>query len=271
MLYDRIFETAAYLSSRTALKPGIAVVLGSGLGQLTQMVNISDRISYADIPNFPQSTVDGHAGELLFGTMDEVPVLIMSGRFHYYEGYSMQEVTFPIRVMKALGVHTLLLSNASGGMNTQYEVGDIVFIKDHINLFPEHPLRGRNDERLGTRFPDMSEPYNLGLLAKAKDIARKLEYPVHEGVYAGLQGPSYETRAEYKWLHGIGADIVGMSTVPEVIVAVHSGLKVFAASIVADIGIREELNIVTHEDVLEAASRTAPRLSQIFGSLIKAV
>jgi purine-nucleoside phosphorylase len=193
----------------------------------------------------------------------------MAGRFHYYEGYSMEEVTFPVRVMKALGVQTLIVSNAAGAMNSAYSVGDIMLICDHINLFPEHPLRGTNDERLGPRFPDMSEPYSLELVVLAKDVAARQELYVHTGVYAGLQGPTFETRAEYEWLHRMGADVVGMSTVPEVIVAIHGGMRCFGASIVTDIGIREDQNKITHEEVLEAAAIAAPKLARLVAGVVE--
>lgn len=271
MYFEQIQAAAAAIRQRLTQQPVAGIILGSGLGDLAHMMDADLVIPYAEIPGFPRSTVKGHAGQLLFGLLQGRYVMMMSGRFHYYEGYSMQEVTFPVRVMKALGIDTLLVSNAAGGMRDGFRVGDIMFLKDHINLFPEHPLRGPNDERLGTRFPDMSEPYHMGMLAKAKQIAQKLEIPVHEGVYAGLQGPTFETRAEYNWLHVIGADAVGMSTVPEVIVAIHGGMKVFAASIITDLGIREELNIITHEEVLQAAAGAAPKLASIMAGLVKSL
>jgi len=267
MSFEQIQETAAYIRSRIRNSPVAGIILGSGLGDLAHAVQAETEIPYSEIPHFPQSTVEGHAGKLIFGSLNGKEVMLMAGRFHYYEGYSMQEVTFPVRVMKALGVHTLIVSNAAGGMNPAFKVGDIMLIRDHINQFPEHPLRGRNDERLGTRFPDMSEPYSLELLSRARAIAGRLDIRVHEGVYVGLQGPTFETRAEYHWLHVIGGDAVGMSTVPEVIVAVHSGMKVFAASIITDLGIRDELNVITHEEVLQAANAAAPRLAAIVSEL----
>ncbi len=271
MSFEQIQETASFIRSKIKNAPVAGIILGSGLGDLAKVVEAEVEIPYSEIPNFPHSTVEGHAGKLIFGMLKGRQVMLMAGRFHYYEGYSMQEITFPVRVMKALGVETLFVSNAAGGMNPAFKVGDIMFIKDHINQFPEHPLRGQNDERLGTRFPDMSEPYNLGLLAKAKDIARKLEIPVHEGVYIGLQGPTFETRAEYHWLHVIGGDAVGMSTVPEVIVAIHGGMKVFATSIITDLGIRDELNVITHEEVLQAANAAAPKLAAIVSELVATI
>lgn len=268
MSFEQIQETASFIRSKIKHTPVAGIILGSGLGDLAKVVEAETEISYSDIPNFPQSTVEGHAGKLIFGTLQGKQVMLMAGRFHYYEGYSMQEVTFPVRVMKALGVATLIVSNAAGGMNPAFKVGDIMLIRDHINQFPEHPLRGRNDERLGTRFPDMSEPYDLTLLSHARGIAQQLSIPVHEGVYIGLQGPTFETRAEYHWLHVIGGDAVGMSTVPEVIVAIHGGMKVFAASIITDLGIRDELNVITHEEVLQAANAAAPKLAAIVSELV---
>ncbi len=268
LLYDRIQKTTDFLRANTHIQPRVGIILGSGLGDLANAVDAPAAIPYHQIPNFPKSTVKGHAGKLIFGKIGPVQVVLMSGRFHYYEGYSMDEVCFPVRVMKALGCTTLIVSNAAGGMNPDYRVGDIVLIRDHINLQPEHPLRGTNDERLGPRFPDMSEPYSLELIKEAERIARGLRIEVKAGVYAGVQGPTFETRAEYAWLRSMGADLVGMSTVPEVIVAVHGGMKVFGASIVTDIGIREELNVITHEEVLEAANAAAPRLSALVQALV---
>lgn len=268
MFFDRIQQTADALRPCISSTPRIGIILGSGLGGLTDHIDAPTEISYGDVPHFPQSTVHGHAGKLIAGTLGGKPVIMMAGRFHYYEGYSMQEVTFPVRVMKALGVETLIVSNAAGAMNPTYNVGDVMLIRDHINLFPEHPLRGPNDERLGPRFPDMSEPYSLQLLALAKKVAAEQALAVHEGVYAGLQGPTFETRAEYEWLYRMGADVVGMSTVPEVIAAIHGGMKCFGASIVTDIGIREEQNTITHEEVLEAAAAAAPKLAQLVAGVV---
>jgi purine-nucleoside phosphorylase len=267
-LFDKIQETKQYIQSKYATTPSVGVVLGSGLGDLASKITMECELSYKDIPNFPVSTVEGHAGKLIFGQLGGKATVLMSGRFHYYEGYDMQQVTFPIRVMRALGVEHLFVSNAAGGMNKNYKVGDIVIIRDHINLFPEHPLRGKNDERLGVRFPDMSEPYNLNSIALAEKIAKEQKLPVQTGVYIGLQGPTFETRAEYKWLHIIGGDLVGMSTVPEVIVAIHSGMKVFGASIVTDLGIRDEMNTITHEEVLQAANEAAPKLANLVEGIV---
>ncbi len=266
---DTIKETRTFLHSKTKRQPEVGIILGSGLGGglVEQMTNTIE-IPYQDIPNFPESTVEGHSGKLIFGTYGGKDVVVMAGRFHYYEGYNMQEVTFPVRVMKLLGVHTLMVSNASGGMNRNFKVGDLMLIHDHINLFPEHPLRGKNISELGPRFPDMSEPYSLALIAKAKQIAEANNIPVYSGVYIGLQGPTFETRAEYHYMNVIGGDAVGMSTVPEVIVAIHMGMKVFGISVITDIGIREDLNTITHEEVLEAARIAAPKVALLFREVI---
>ena len=264
----KLNETVAFIQSKTNTKPQAGIILGSGLGGLVNDLQVSLSLSYEEIPNFPTSTVKGHGGKLLFGQLNGKEVVMLSGRFHYYEGYTMQEVTFPVRVMKQLGCELLMVSNAAGGMNKAFKVGDLMIINDHINLFPEHPLRGQNDETIGPRFPDMTEPYNLELISKAKAIAAKNNILVYDGVYIGLQGPTFETKAEYNWLHVIGGDTVGMSTVPEVIVAIHGGMKVFGMSVVTDLGIREEMNVITHEEVLEAANIAAPKMALIFKELL---
>lgn len=264
----KLNETVAFIQSKTTTKPVAGIILGSGLGGLVNDLIIETSLAYEDIPNFPVSTVKGHGGKLLFGSLNGKEVVMLSGRFHYYEGYTMQEVTFPVRVMKMLGAELLMVSNAAGGMNSQFKVGDLMIINDHINLFPEHPLRGKNDENIGPRFPDMTEPYELDLISKAKEIAAKNNILVHEGVYIGLQGPTFETKAEYKYMHIIGGDTVGMSTVPEVIVAKHMHMKVFGMSVVTDLGIREEMNVITHEEVLEAANAAAPKMALIFKELL---
>lgn len=271
MLFNQLQETIHFLKSKTDLQPSIGIVLGSGLGALANEVEDPIEIPYDKIPHFPQSTVEGHRGALILGTLSGKPVLLMAGRFHYYEGYDMRQVTYPIRVMKAMGIDTILLSNAAGSMNPDYKVGDIMFLKDHINLFPENPLRGPNDDRLGVRFLDMSEPYSLELLEKAQKVAKNQHLAHYIGTYVGLTGPTFETRAEYEYLYRIGGDVVGMSTVPEVIVALHGGMKVFAASIVTDVGIREELNTISHEEVLQAAEAATPKLSALFKGLIAAI
>jgi purine-nucleoside phosphorylase len=270
-LYDQVHATVATLTETVKTVPEIGIVLGSGLGDLANMVEVEAEIPYTEILNFPHSTVEGHVGKLIFGKMAGKSVVMMAGRFHYYEGYDMQQVTFPIRVMKAMGIHTLIVSNAAGGMNADFKIGDIMLINDHINLFPEHPLRGENDERFGVRFPDMMEPYSFSLLEMAKTIAEEHGLKVHVGVYAGLSGPTFETKAEYKWLSIIGADAVGMSTVPEVIVAKHDGIQVFAASIITYIFIDGNIEPKTHEQVLEAANAAAPRLAKLVHGLIERI
>jgi len=264
-------ETVAFIRSIHTGVPRIGIVLGSGLGNLSKEIKVEKEIPYEDIPNFPVSTVEGHHGKLIFGSISGKEVVVLSGRFHYYEGYTPAQVVFPIRVMKFLGVETLLLSNAAGGMNKAFRVGDLMIIRDHISLFVVNPLLGKNDTGLGPRFPDMSEPYSSELIRKAKTIAAGLQIPVHEGVYAGVTGPTFETRAEYKLLHIAGGDAVGMSTVQEVIAARHVGLSVFAMSVITDLGIREEDNIITHEEVLEAASAAEPKLTSIFKEMIAAL
>ncbi len=248
--------------------PSVGIVLGSGLGSFTAEMTIEKEIPYGDIPHFPVSTVEGHSGKLIFGVLGGKKVIAMAGRFHFYEGYSAEEVVFPIRVMKFLGIETLLLSNAAGGMNTSFEVGDLMIIKDHISLFTPNPLIGENSDALGPRFPDMSEPYSKQLIAAAKSIAKANHLDLKEGVYCGVTGPTFETRAEYKFLHIIGSDAVGMSTVQEVIAAVHMGMTVFAISVITDLGIREEENKITHAEVLEAAGKAEPKLTLLFKELI---
>lgn len=264
----KLKETVAFLHKQISQQPRVGIILGSGLGQLVDAVEITKKIEYDAIPNFPLSTVKGHGGKLIFGTINNVPVVMLSGRFHYYEGYDMQSVTFPVRVMNMLGAKHLMVSNAAGGMHPDFKVGDLMMIEDHINLFPEHPLRGKNDASIGPRFPDMTEPYDLELIAKAKKIAGAKNLKVHQGVYIGLQGPTYETKAEYRWLRTIGGDAVGMSTVPEVIVAKHMGMKVFGMSVITDLGIREEMNEITHEEVLQAANAAAPIMAGLFKDLL---
>ncbi|MCD6010535.1 MAG: purine nucleoside phosphorylase [Flavipsychrobacter sp.] len=268
-LFSKIEETAFYVKQKVKTKPRVGIVLGSGLGGLVEIVEGKATIAYSSIPNFPVSTVKGHSGELVFGKIGDTDVVLMAGRFHYYEGYNMQEVTFPIRVMKALGVEILILSNAAGGTNPEFAVGDLMIIKDHINLVPEHPLRGPNDERLGPRFPDMSEAYDHALIAIAEKIAAENNITVRTGVYVGLQGPSFETPAEYRFLNRIGGDAVGMSTVPEVIVARHGGMRVFAISVICNIGFREIAATTTHEEVLDAAAVAAPKMATLVTGLAK--
>lgn len=270
-LYEKIQETAAFIRSKTPTNARVGIILGSGLSGLTNDIEKEASLKYADIPHFPVSTVQGHGGEMIFGKMAGKDVILMSGRFHYYEGYDMQAVTFPVRVMKALGVEILIVSNAAGGMNKNFVIGDLMLINDHINQFPEHPLRGPNDERLGTRFPDMGQPYDKELAAIGKIVAAENGIAIQEGVYIGLQGPTFETPAEYRWLHVIGGDAVGMSTVPEVIVARHGGMRVFAMSVITDIGISDVPVTITHEEVLQAAAEAAPKMATIVKGLVTRV
>jgi purine-nucleoside phosphorylase len=269
--YDKLLEATEYLQKFTSSKPEIAVVLGSGLGNFTTEIEIDSDIPYEQIPHFPVSTVEGHHGKLIFGSMDGKPIIAMAGRFHFYEGYSAEDVVFPIRVLKFLGIKYLLISNAAGGVNPSFKVGELMIITDHISFATINPLLGRNDDRLGPRFPDMSEPYKKSLIAKAKEIAKRLNVDVKEGIYFGVTGPTFETRAEYKMIHFLGGDAVGMSTVQEVIAANHIGLDVFAMSVITDIGIREEENIITHEEVLQAAKEAEPKFSSLFRELIREI
>jgi len=268
-LYDKIQEAVAFLQPYNTSGAKAGVVLGSGLGNFVNEISVDKEIPYGDIPHFPVSTVEGHKGRLIFGHVAGKPIIAMAGRFHFYEGYGPEEVVFPIRVMKYLGVHTLFLSNAAGGVNAHWKVGDLMLITDHISFATINPLLGRNDERFGPRFPDMSEPYKKELLAKAREIAGGAGIELREGVYFGVTGPTFETRAEYKLIQVLGGHAVGMSTVQEVIAARHMGMDVFAMSVITDIGIREEENIITHEEVLEAAHAAEPKLTLIFRELIR--
>lgn len=266
--YDKITEAADFLKQYKLNNTKVGVVLGSGLGNFVQEMQAEKEIAYNEIPHFPVSTVQGHQGKLIFGTIAGKPIIAMSGRFHFYEGYAAEDVVFPIRVLKLLGVQTLLISNAAGGVDPAFRVGDLMIITDHISFATVNPLIGKNDDRLGPRFPDMSEPYKKELIHKAKEIAGNLHISLQEGVYFGVTGPTFETRAEYKMIHVLGGDAVGMSTVQEVIAAVHAGIDVFAMSVITDIGIREEDNIITHEEVLQAAKEAEPKFSAIFRELI---
>ncbi|HEX2533839.1 MAG TPA: purine-nucleoside phosphorylase [Chitinophagaceae bacterium] len=267
--FDQIVEAAAFLASYPVDGATTAVVLGSGLGNFTQEIAVKAEVPYEAIPHFPVSTVEGHRGRLLFGTVGGKPIIAMAGRFHFYEGYTAEQVVFPIRVLHRLGIQTLLLSNAAGGVHPSFKVGDLMIITDHISFATVNPLLGPNDERLGPRFPDMSEPYKKELIAQAKEISRAQGFDVHEGVYFGVTGPTFETRAEYKLIRLLGGDAVGMSTVQEVIAANHSGMRVFAMSVITDIGIREEENTITHEEVLEAAHAAEPKFTALFRELIR--
>jgi purine-nucleoside phosphorylase len=267
--YQKITEAAEYLKPYIAKPIKAAVILGSGLGNFTKEIEVEKEIPYEQIPHFPVSTVEGHHGKLLFGSIAGASIVAMAGRFHFYEGYSPEDVIFPIRVLKLLGINTILISNAAGGVNTSFKVGDLMIINDHISFAAKNPLLGKNDDRMGPRFPDMSEPYKKHLIAKAKSISAQEGIEVKEGVYFGVTGPTFETRAEYKMIHLLGGDAVGMSTVQEVIAAVHMGMDVFAMSVITDIGIRDEDNIITHQEVLEAATAAEPKFSTIFRELIR--
>ena len=265
---DQLNETVAFIRKKYSIKPEIGIVLGSGLGNFLSELKIEVSIDYDEIPNFPVATVKGHDGQLVFGELSGKKVVAMAGRFHYYEGYTANEVVYPIRVMKFLGIKILLLSNAAGGLNTSFRVGDLMIINDHISMSVINPLIGKNEDALGPRFPDMSEPYSKAIIDKAKAVGEKLNIHLQEGVYYGVTGPTFETHAEYRMIHLMGADAVGMSTVQENIAAVHMGLKVFAISVITDMGIRDDDSVITHEEVLEAAKNAEPKLTAIFKELV---
>ena len=248
--------------------PKTAIILGTGLGQLASEITDKNEIPYTEIPHFPISTVEGHSGKLIFGKLGGVDILAMQGRFHFYEGYSMKEVTFPVRVMYELGIKTLFVSNAAGGMNPEFKIGDLMIITDHINFFPEHPLHGKNFPT-GPRFPDMHETYDKSLIQLATDIAKEKDIHITYGVYIGVQGPTFETPAEYRMYHLLGADAVGMSTVPEVIVAHHCGIRTFGISVITDLGGFDNPVEVSHEEVQEAANAAQPYMTEIMREMIK--
>ncbi len=270
-MLEKIKATANFIKERIQASPEIGIILGTGLGGLVKEIEIIDSIPYHEIPDFPVSTVDGHASRLIYGKLGDREVLAMQGRFHYYEGYNMKEVTFPVRVLKYIGITHLFVSNASGGLNPGWKVGEIVIINDHINYFPEHPLRGKNENELGPRFPDMSKCYNKRLRNRAKLIAAEHNIDIKEGIYVGVSGPTFETPAEYRMFRILGGDMVGMSTVPEVIVAVHMGLKVFGISIVTDSGVPGEIVEISHEEVQEVAMKAEPKMTLIMKELIKSI
>ena len=267
-MLEKILETVEYLKKKFNDSPGVGIILGTGLGGLAKEIKDVIKIPYPEIPNFPVSTVKGHKGQLIFGKLGNKKVVALQGRFHYYEGYTMQEVTFPVRVFKFLGIKTLIVSNAAGGVNPDFEVGDIMIIKDHINLMGNNPLLGPNDDRLGPRFPDMSDAYSPDIIQKVKNIAAGNNISLKEGVYAGVTGPTFETPAEYKYIRFTGADAVGMSTVPEVIVARHMSLPVFAVSIISDLGVEGKIVKITHEEVIRAAAATEPKMTLIIKKLL---
>lgn len=265
-----IQQTAQWIKERVAVLPRTAIVLGTGLGRLAAEIEVEQEFPYADIPHFPVSTVEGHSGRLLFGRLGGKEIMALEGRFHYYEGYDMKQVTFPVRVMYELGIRTLFVSNAAGGVNPDFEIGDLMLIRDHINFLPEHPLRGKNFST-GPRFPDMHEAYDHALLEMARTIAREKGIRVVEGVYLATQGPTYETPAEYKMYRTFGADAVGMSTVPEVIVARHCGIRVFGVSVITDLGVEGRIVEVSHEEVQRAANEVQPLMAGIFREMIRRI
>ena len=267
-MIEKIQQTADYIKNKIGPMPRTAIILGTGLGALVDHITDQVKLPYTEIPNFPVSTVEGHSGNLIFGKLGNKPVMAMQGRFHYYEGYDMKIVTFPVRVFKALGVETLFVSNAAGGMNKEFRVGDVMIITDHINLFPENPLRGKNYAELGPRFPAMTEPYDKKLIALADQIAAERGIRVMHGVYVGTPGPTFETPAEYEYFRIIGGDAVGMSTVPEVIVARHADMRVFGVSVITDLGGKDVTDVPTHEEVQKAAEAAQPRMMEIMRELV---
>ncbi|MDE5869979.1 MAG: purine-nucleoside phosphorylase [Muribaculaceae bacterium] len=268
---EKISETAGFIKDKVIDLPDTAVILGTGLGDLVNHIDIKHIIDYKDIPNFPVSTVEGHSGRLIFGILGGKYIMAMQGRFHYYEGYDMKEVTFPVRVMKALGVDNLFVSNAAGGMNKEFVVGDVMIITDHINLFPENPLRGKNYEELGPRFPAMTEAYSARLINLADSIAQEKGIRLMHGVYVGTPGPTFETPAEYEYFRVIGGDAVGMSTVPEVIVANHAGMTVFGVSVITDLGGKDIKEVPTHEEVQKAAVKAQPVMTELMKEMMSRI
>jgi purine-nucleoside phosphorylase len=268
-MLGKIKETAAFIKNIIQDTPDFAIVLGSGLGKLKDEVQPIHILEYKDIPNFPQTTVAGHGGQLIYGILEGKKVLIMSGRFHYYEGHSIETVVFPVRIFHLIGIKNLLLSNACGGVNPEFRVADIVILKDHINMMPEHPLRGKNIEELGPRFVDMSEPYNKKMISIAERTASENNIRIHQGIYVALQGPTFETPAEYGMIKAIGGDMVGMSTVPEVIVARHMNMDVFCISVITDLGGPDIALAVSHEEVLNAANKAMPNVITVVKGLVK--
>lgn len=263
-------EAVSFLESKIGdFRPEYLVILGTGLGQLAEEVDLTVAIEYDDIPHFPVSTVESHHGRLLFGQLGGKPVVAMQGRFHYYEGYTMQEIVFPVRVARSLGVQTLIVSNACGGLNPNFQRGDIMLINDHINFLGDNPLIGPNDPELGPRFPDMSEPYTERLIETAENVALELSIKMHEGVYLAVSGPMLETKAEYRYMRQLGADVVGMSTIPEVISAVHMGLEVLGISVITDECFPDALEPVSLDDVLEAAGMAEPKMTQVIVGVLE--
>ncbi|OQX80802.1 MAG: purine-nucleoside phosphorylase [Bacteroidetes bacterium 4484_249] len=270
-MLEKIQKTTAYIKSKIELEPEVGIVLGTGLGGLVKEIEITGTLPYSEIPNFPVSTVKGHEGKLIFGILGGKNVVAMQGRFHYYEGYTMQEVTFPIRVLKFLGIKLLMLSNASGGVNSDYNIGDLMIIKDHINLMGDNPLIGKNDTGLGPRFPDMSETYDKKIIRHATKIARHNNIHFQVGVYAAVTGPTFETPSEYNYIRVLGADAVGMSTVPEAIVARHMSLPCFAVSVISDLGVEGKIVEISHEEVIDAASLAEPKMTLVVKEMINSL
>ncbi len=270
-LAGKIKSASQAISEKYSERPKIGLILGTGLSGLSEQIDQQAVLPYEQIPHFPQSTVESHTGQLVCGKLSGQNILAMEGRFHYYEGYSLQEVTFPVRVMKELGCEILIVTNAAGGMNTQYCLADLMIIEDHINLLPENPLRGINDDNLGPRFPDMSAPYDAALIELAKSSALSLEIPAQTGVFVAVSGPNLETRAEYRMLKNFGADVVGMSTVPEVIVAQHAGMRVLGFSVVTDMCLPDALEPVELSKILEVAAKGGERLSRLIPKIIESI
>ncbi|MEZ6047416.1 MAG: purine-nucleoside phosphorylase [Planctomycetaceae bacterium] len=268
-IFEEATEAVKLIQSRWPKNPRLGLILGTGLGDLAKQIETDVVIPYEEIPHFPSSTVQSHAGQLVCGELRGIPIIAMEGRFHYYEGYSMQQVTFPVRVMRGLGIDTLFVTNAAGGINPQLDLAEIVIIEDHINLMPDNPLRGINDDRLGPRFPDMSAPYDRKLINLARESALELQIPASPGVFVAVMGPNLETRAEYRMLKTMGADVVGMSTVPEVLVANHAGLRVVAFSIVTDLCLPDALEPVAIEKILAVAARGGERLAQLIPHIVE--
>ncbi len=268
-MYDLIKSTATFIQEKTNdFSPVTGIILGTGLGNLVKEIEAEFVLPYETIPNFPVSTVEGHSGKLIFGKLSGKKVVAMQGRFHFYEGYTLQQVVFPVRVMKLLGIERLFVSNASGGVNPSFEIGDLMIQNDHINLFPGNPLIGPNDKRFGLRFPDMSEPYDRSMIALAKKIAAELKIKVVEGIYVGMSGPTFETPAEYKYVRNVGGDAVGMSTVPEVIAARHMSIPCFAISVITDLGVPGKIVEVTHADVQKAAEISEKKMTQLMKEMV---
>ena len=268
-MWNKVQDTVKFLQEKGITTPDYGIILGTGLGNLVEKIDIEITIPYEEVPNFPVSTVVGHSGELIFGTIGNKKVIAMRGRFHYYEGWTMEQTIFPVRVMKFLGVENLIVSNASGGVNPIFKVGDIMLITDHINFMPEHPLNGENDDRFGPRFVDMHEAYSKKMIAKMEKIAIKHNIPIQKGIYLALQGPTFETPAEYKMVRILGADAVGMSTVPEVIAAKHLGMTCFGISVITDLGIEGKVEAVSHEEVQKAAKLSEKSVGKLVEEFVK--